>query len=406
MTYIGPMSLAVRQRSRDRPFRRLASLFSFTSFCLVVFACALVVGGFALFAAASPRGAAPRSRDLASELGAFGTRTKGLHWRRIVTHSAPSPRVTAPLAYDPTTRQLVLVGGTRQVQATTGSRVESTTILDDTWVFAHKDWRQVKAGPTPPASTRPGAVAYDPARKTVVLVTAPASSDGMGTDSSKATTWTWTRTHWAELRTKGPVWGNWPALMVYDTETHQLVLVLRPSGPAGDSGTYVLSRAGWRAESAPPRLGYMAYDPMTRRLVGQSAGSGWMWWWTGQRWRVLKRRVVVHLNSGSAYGMFDEAANWVTDSATGELIAFGFTVNTTASTVHTGHSPYLFAFVRGGWHPIKAAIRPPPVNPQFFSLADDSSVVGVVAFGGGGEQSASGGLVLGGNGTWELVGAG
>jgi hypothetical protein len=344
--------------------------------------------------------------------------TRRFRWQRVVTASAPSVRISAPIAYDPATRQVVLIGGVRTINPKVGSPAETETVLGDTWVFIDGDWSQMISGPTPPIGDSPDVLAYDPGRKALFLVTAPAFVAGTARLTQPSTTWAWTGSHWSELLGSGPHWGTATtasALLAYDAATHQLVFA-----PAGGPSTYVLGESGWLSEPKPPRLMTdMAYDPAARRLVGQTETSGSMWWWTGKRWQLLERHVVVRLHAGSAYGMFVESANWVTDEAAGELIVFGYTAETTVSSVHTPNPPDLFAWIRGTWRPIEAKMNPVPENPQNFSLAYDGSIGGVVAFGGGsGEFTSSGvpcpasttkidcpnpGYITGGNNTWKLV---
>ena len=359
----------------------------------------LVAGVVAAVASILTSGAGtapPRSAQVPSVRPA-GT---GFRWQRVVTASAPSARISAPTAYDPGTRQLVLIGGIRLVEPTLSSPAETETVLGDTWLFAHGNWSQMTSGPAPPVGAHPDVVAYDPARKALILVTAPAFAAGTTRVTRPSATWTWTGSHWSELLGSGPRWGTGSALMAYDVATHQLVFAPSPPGPNTHiPSTYVLGTSGWLREPKPPYLAWsMAYDPVTRRLVGQDPTSGSMWGWTGKRWQLLERRLVVHLHTGSVYGVDGESANWVTDESANEIIVLG--------TIQTGPSVHtrLYTWLGGAWYPIEAAMNPASENPQNFSLAYDGSVHGVVAFGGSeGERTSSGAWITGGNSTWELV---
>jgi len=329
--------------------------------------------------------------------------TSGFRWQRVITTSAPPVRIDAPAAYDQATRQLVLIGGVRQVQPTLASPVETTTILDDTWVFAHNYWSQMTSGPTPPVGTQPDVVAYDPAGKVLILVTAPTFAKGTTRVTQPSTTWAWTGSHWREMFGSGPRWGTTGAVMAYDPTTHQLVFVpnYRPSTV---SSTYVLGGSEWLREANPPRLIRMAYDPASRRLLGVNSADGSMWWWTGKRWQLVTHHAVLRLKEGSYKGILVEAANWVTDQSADEIIALGLFDASTPTPVHPANPPDLFTWLRGRWRPIDAPMHPAPTNMQFLSLAYDGSVGGVVGFGGGGgEQIGPRTWVSGGNSTWELV---
>ena len=332
-------------------------------------------------AVASGTGTAPPRR--ATVPSAHPHAAASLRWQRVVTTSAPSPRDSAPAAYDPATGQLVLVGGFRAG----GTR---PTILGDTWVFAHNAWSKISSGPVPPTGTQPDALAYDPVRRTLILVTAPTYVVGSTSVTRPPTTWFWTGSRWSMLFASGPAWGtgsapsgSGSALMAYDAFTHQLVFVGHADQPSGPMpSTYVLGPSGWLAESEPPYLSDIAYDPASQLLVGQTGSSGSMWWWTGESWQVLDRYVT---------GIFGSSTNWVTDWSTRRIVAMGH-----IATVAFGF-PYLFEFSRGAWHSIDVAMHPAPANPQYFSLAYDDAVGGIVAFGRSGTRTR------GRDDTWELV---
>jgi hypothetical protein len=352
----------------------------------------LLIGSVAVIAAAATSVATSSSRASTRPVG-----TNGFRWERVVTASAPSARSSAPVAYDPAIRQLVLIGGVRQVNPTLSSPVQTETILDDTWVFANNDWSQMTSGPTPPVGTQPDVVAYDPARKALILVTAPTFAKDTTRVTQPSTTWAWTGSQWTETFGSGPDWGTRSALMTYDVATRQLVFA-----PGYGPGTDALGTSGWMREPKPPHLLWMAYDPVTRRLVGETSES--MWWWSGRRWHLLERRVVVHVHADSVYANLVESANWVTDDSAGEIVVFGDFYKSTASPVHTPHPSDLFAWLGRAWHPIETVVNPAPDNPQNFSLAYDGAIRGVIAFGGDeGVFTSSGGWITGGNSTWKLV---
>lgn len=296
------------------------------------------------------------------------------------------------MAYDPVTSQLVLVGGIRVVQVTPSSGVEIETVLGDTWIFADDAWSPETSGPVPPVGKRPDVLAYDPGRKELILVTAPAFAAGTTHMTQRSTTWSWTGTHWLELRESGPDWGDGSALMAYDVVTHQLVFA-----PESGPHTYLLAASGWKSEPKSPQVSKMAYDPLTRRLLASAADS--MWWWTGKHWRLLERRVVVRADSGFVYGM-PESGKWVDDEAAGEILVFG----DFPTAVGTPRPTNLFAWLGGTWRPLETEVNPAPDNPQNFNLAFDRSIGGIVAIGGDeGQFTSSGSWIVGGSSTWELV---
>lgn len=158
-------------------------------------------------------------------------------------------------------------------------------------------------------------LAYDPARKALVLVTAPELATGSTRVIQPSTTWTWTGAHWREMLGNGPGWGTTGALMAYDPATNQLVFAPNNRPDTSDSSTYVLGASGWLREPKSPLLSWMAYDPVTGRLLAENGADGSMWWWTGKRWQLVTHHVVVRLQEGSYKGILVEGANWVTDQS-------------------------------------------------------------------------------------------
>lgn len=84
-------------------------------------------------------------------------------WTRIETATSPSPRYYAAMAYDSDRDRIVLFGG---VAYTADNKTTET--LYDTWEFDGANWTQA----APSGSTKAGkpAMAYDPSRKQMVLV--------------------------------------------------------------------------------------------------------------------------------------------------------------------------------------------------------------------------------------------
>ena len=221
---------------------------------------------------------------------------------------------------------------------------------------------------------------------------AVALSHGTTRVTRRSTTWSWTGSHWSELLGSGPNWGTGTAQLVFDLATRQLVFVPHPPGPdAYLPNTYVLEGSEWRRQPKPRRLWEMAYDPVTRRLLAESR-PGSLWSWTGKRWQLFKRSVVVHGRRGSWSTARDGAfaGQWVTDSAAHEIISFGGDTSLT--------------WLGRTWRAIDARMHSVPVNPQDLTVAYDGAIGGIVAFGGGnGELIGPRTWITGGNSTWELL---
>ena len=120
-----------------------------------------------------------------------------------------SPRIGASMAYDQARGELVLFSG---------SDGKSSTYLDDTWTWNGKAWAQVHP-PKSPAGRQQATMAYDAARKVVVLF------GGLGSTQSNRPvsvnlndTWTWDGRAWTEHRPQHvpALTGNWPSAMAFD----------------------------------------------------------------------------------------------------------------------------------------------------------------------------------------------
>ena len=315
----------------------------------------------------------------------------GFAWTRVHTAIAPSPWVWAPMAYDPATRQLVLVGGLKVVQPIPASPVNTETVLDDTWALAHGSWQAVNLRQPLPVGSQPDALAYDPSRGSLVLVTAPKFEEGTATVTRPPTTWVWTGGWWSKVSPRGPTWGTQRPFMAYDPPTAQFVFA------AGDgSGTWVLSKSQWVERGGSPKgLLAMVYDPVTRRLIGTASSA--MWWWDGHAWAHLRNRESPGALPGSGpAGSIPSGGPWVTDWSAVEVVAFSRLAEPTATN--------LFTWLGSTWQAIPTKLNPAPNNPENFSLAWDGAVNGVVAFGGDeGHLTSSGAWVYGGNQTWVLA---
>lgn len=113
----------------------------------------------------------------------------GTRWR-CVTPSGPVGRIDAHLAWDAGRERLVLFGG-RQL-----TRDRRSIFLRDTWEWDGSAWTRVDtAGPGPRVH---GAMAYDPARRAIVL------HGGGGADAMLNDTWEWREGRWREVAARAP----------------------------------------------------------------------------------------------------------------------------------------------------------------------------------------------------------
>jgi len=83
----------------------------------------------------------------------------GTDWVQLSPSSAPSPRSSVSLAWDPAAKVLVAFGG---------QNVASQP-LSDTWVFERGEWRLLKIASHPSPRADGGQFAYDPVTRELVL---------------------------------------------------------------------------------------------------------------------------------------------------------------------------------------------------------------------------------------------
>lgn len=295
---------------------------------------ALVVGATVLQAGTA---------STAPSRGRAGAELTGFAWSRLATRGAPSVRVRAPAAYDPSTGQIVLFGGYRIVQPTLASPATREQRLGDTWAFARGTWTQLRPLSSPPLGTVTDVLAYDPTRRQLILVAAPELLHGRVV--RPASTWTWTGTTWVRLIASGPRWNAQFATLAFDQDTSQLVFA-----PEDGTATSVLQGSRWvpRAPTPDP-LVTMAYDPASHRLVGSTLSS--MWFWNGSRWRPCP---VPARNELSTYS---EGAPRVTDDATGQIMAFARFSTVPLPLVHSSN---LWTWLADTWQPVYTKLNPAP----------------------------------------------
>jgi hypothetical protein len=130
---------------------------------------------------------------------------------RSAALDVPSTRSGQAMAYDPTTGRSYLFGG---YDSMTGQG------LSDLWAWDGKTWAQVSADPRPPARSD-GAMAYDPARKSIILYGGIDNYNGTPFDD----TWELTSAgKWAKLATVASPGGLTGHAMVTDTTRNKVLL--------------------------------------------------------------------------------------------------------------------------------------------------------------------------------------
>ncbi len=184
--------------------------------------------------------------------------------------------ITGSPVFDDATGQLLLAEGT------------------DTWTWDGARWahRPDAAGPhvADPVS------AYDPATRQIVMVGGPVTTSPVSALPPGTETWTWNGNVWAQLHpATSPAMA--PACAAFDDATGQLLMFggLFPQSPA----TWRWTGSSWvrlsPAASPPNGQCSMAYDPVLNTLVlmtvgatfGGARGTPQLWAWDGTNWHQL-----------------------------------------------------------------------------------------------------------------------
>jgi hypothetical protein len=227
----------------------------------------------------------------------------GSRWTELHPATSPPPLTAALMAYDPARRVVVLTGG--ETAHASGTEVSPN---QTTWTWDGSGWTSRPNAPTPPSSGE-AALAADDASSQLVLVTAAAGCGG--TD-----TWLWHLDAWEEVHPiASPPPGHIDGL-AYDTETENLLLLLGPTGCAGGQGGYsawTWNGATWaRVASTPPPTSGTLLTSYTTPLL---AGPAMTYAWQGDGCATQ-----CWISVGASPGVTDAAAAY--DGATREAVLF------------------------------------------------------------------------------------
>lgn len=173
-------------------------------------------------------------------------------WTLARPATSPPARASTTMAYDPAIHRLVLFGGM------------SAGGFADTWTWNGSTWTQVTPAANPPGGD---AMAYDPETHQLVLLGGSVSTD----------TWTWGGSTWSEATPATSPPGRLHPAMAYDPDIHRMVLFggMGAHNPLSDTWTW--DGSNWTqvtpATNPPARDGadiayaFMVYDPDTHQLV-------------------------------------------------------------------------------------------------------------------------------------------
>jgi hypothetical protein len=235
----------------------------------------------------------------------------GSTWAQQSPSSSPPPRYDASMAYDPATHDLVLFGGYNSGEPFQRS---------DTWLWDGTTWTQANPATSPP--NREGAsMVFDQATNNVVLF---GGYNGFNTATNYSDTWTWDGSTWTEQHPATSPTGRYEAAMAYVPVAHNVVLFGGGDGQTETSDTWVWDGTNWKQKFpiATPALrqgAALANDPSTGYAVmfGGTGGQNGMpdtWIWDGTAW-------TMQLPATTPAGR--TLASIADDPATNNVVLFG-----------------------------------------------------------------------------------
>lgn len=229
-------------------------------------------------------------------------------WIQLSPAASPPARTAPGMAYDPTTRTVVLFGG----------RDSSGVALGDTWTWGGVTWTQQFPAVSPPARAPGHSMAYDSATGTVVLFGGGGNENSNYGSPVFGDTWEWdgrTRS-WTQLLPPSGPSPRRAAALTYDPISRTVVLFAGDNGGGDCCGTYNNDTWSWDgaswtqlspASSPPARTEQMmAYDAGLFQVVlyggystpGQGLADTWAW--NGRTWRQLRLGTQPSGRWGSA----------------------------------------------------------------------------------------------------------
>jgi hypothetical protein len=225
----------------------------------------------------------------------------GHRWALAHPPVSPPGRFGAAAAYDPRTGVVLLYGG----------RLGPGEVVDDTWAWDGTTWRELDSGSGSPPSGEGSVMAWDNVLDEMVLVN---SNGGFG-----GQTWTWTGARWVRQLSGDLPAGTFFVGLAVDPVTQALLAASCCSVGQGTTSTWTWNGTVWRRLSTraqPAFTAGLALDPASDRVVmcGDPAfvAGREMWSWTGHDWSLL---------TGARLPVFPEAE--VTGVEDGHLVILG-----------------------------------------------------------------------------------
>jgi hypothetical protein len=228
----------------------------------------------------------------------------GRQWFQRYTATTPPGRSAHVMVYDSNRSQIVMFGG----------RIALNVETNDTWIYKDNDWQRVDTPSAPEARLLPGA-AFDPIRDRVVLFGGRRTVPSGRTVTQQAffDTWEFDGTTWTLRSASGPQVDK--PILIYDKARNQILMLgINTTSQTlmyiydGANGTWTQAPTG---TTLPPcvnesAVAYQTHNDTIFLTGGTCFGSGLIeeaWQWDGQNWTEVEltgapERVFGH---GLAY---------------------------------------------------------------------------------------------------------
>jgi hypothetical protein len=157
---------------------------------------------------------------------------EGSSWTRRNPGTQPTgPPLAGGIAYDPRSATVLVFGGTDG---------EGASNVNETWSWDGMNWKRLQPVARPAGGY--ATLAYDAANRQMVLFQAAYPTPGAGTRITS--TWTWDGANWTSVPAGGgpPVGGH----MAYDPARRQLIMAGYPGEMSGVMQTWTYAGGQWR----------------------------------------------------------------------------------------------------------------------------------------------------------------
>jgi MYXO-CTERM domain-containing protein len=236
---------------------------------------------------------------------------------RSVAYQGPAARAYHAMAYCPATGKVYVAGGLDPLM--------KVSALTDLWEWNGSTWNEVVTDQSPPPRID-GAMAYDPARRSLILFGGTSwSSPAVPND-----TWEWSAStrQWTQLVTNGSPDARWGHAMVTDTARNKILLF----GGSGSNGAALgdvwewdgatltwTNRTPVTSSSVPAGRAYpvMSFDETRGKLVlydgsrslsvaGESTSAFWEWDVVTGGWALRDPQDTLS-DTSNVYAVYDPA---------------------------------------------------------------------------------------------------